>query len=213
MRRWLQGARAGALRLRGIDWFAWATAGGSGAAPHTADGGVAEVLVSAAEACILTDETAADRLRDEEVPPGLAFHVMPWEDPEWRERFVLESAGAAPVLSDRPLGAELPLPAHAHHQRLVLSEPEQQRYRRLGAADAAAAISEALRAARPDWSEYALAAEARARCGIAASSRRWCWRSAAAGWRCTGRRRRPPTPSARTPCWCCAGAATACTPT
>lgn len=159
MQRWLHGAGGGALRLRGIDWFAWATAGGASAVPHMADGGVAEVLVSAAEACVLTDETAADRLRDEEVPPGFSFHVTPWEDPEWRERFVLESAAAAPVLSDRPLGAELPLPPHAHHQRLVLSEPEQQRYRRLGA-DAAAAASEARRAARPDWSEYALAAEA-----------------------------------------------------
>ena len=156
-RRWLHDAGGGALRLRGIDWFAWSTAGGSSVVMQGADTGVAEVLVTEAEACILTDETAADRLRDEEVPPGFSFHVTPWEDPEWRERFVLESAGAAPVLSDRPLGAELPLSPSAHQQRLVLSAPEQQRYRELGA-QAAAAIGEALRAARPDWSEYTLAA-------------------------------------------------------
>jgi Xaa-Pro aminopeptidase len=157
-RRWLQEAGGGALRLRGIDWFAWSTAGGSNAVLQVAETGIAEVLVTAAEACILTDETEADRLRDEEVPPGFSFHVTPWEEPEWRERFVRESAAAAPVLSDRPLGAELPLPPHAHQQRLVLSAPEQQRYRELGA-EAAAAMGEALRAARPDWSEYALAAE------------------------------------------------------
>ena len=157
-RRWLQEAGGGALRLRGIDWFAWSTAGGSSAVLQAAETGVAEVLVTQAEACILTDEMEADRLRDEEVPPGFSFHVTPWEDPEWRERFVLESAAGEPVLSDRPLGAELPLAPLAHQQRLVLSAPEQQRYRQLGA-QAAAAMSEVMRAARPDWSEYALAAE------------------------------------------------------
>jgi Xaa-Pro aminopeptidase len=158
-RRWLHDAGAGALRLRGIDWFAWSTAGGDSAVLQTLETGVAEVLVTKADACILTDETAADRLRDEQVPPGFSFHVTPWEDPEWRERFVLESAAGAPVLSDRPRGAELPLPPLFHHQRLVLSKPEQQRYRELGA-QAAEAMSEALRAARPDWTEYALAAAA-----------------------------------------------------
>jgi Xaa-Pro aminopeptidase len=156
-RRWLHEAGGGALRLRGIDWFAWCTAGGDSAVLQTLETGVGEVLVTNADACILTDETAADRLRDEEVPPGFSFHVTPWEDPEWRERFVLESAAAAPVLSDRPCGAELPLPPLFHQQRLVLSAAEQQRYRELGA-QAAEAMSEALRAARPDWTEYALAA-------------------------------------------------------
>jgi Xaa-Pro aminopeptidase len=156
-RRWLHDAGGGALRLRGIDWFAWSTAGGDSAVLQTLETGVAEVLVTKADACILTDETAADRLRDEEVPPGFSFHVTPWEDPEWRERFVLESAAGAPVLSDRPRGVELPLPPLFHHERLVLSAPEQQRYRELGA-QAAEAMSEALRAARPNWTEYELAA-------------------------------------------------------
>ncbi len=148
-RRWLAAAGAGALRLRGDDWFAWITAGGSGAA---------EVLVTAGDACILTDEIEAGRLRDEEVPPGFSFHVTPWTDTEWREQFVADAAAGAPVASDRPGAAELPLAPGAAHQRLVLSAPEQQRYRRLGQ-DAAAAMSEAMRAARPDWSECRLAGE------------------------------------------------------
>ena len=156
-RRWLREAGGGALRLRGIDWFAWCTAGGSSAVLQTLETGVAEVLVTMAEACILTDDTAADRLREEEVPPGFSFHVTPWEDWAWRERFVLESAAGAPVLSDRPRGAELALATSVHHQRLVLSTAEQQRYRELGA-QAAEAMSEALRAARPEWTEFALAA-------------------------------------------------------
>lgn len=157
-RRWLLEAGGGALRLRGSDWFAWITAGGSSTVLLAAEVGVAEVLVTPNQACILTDEIEADRLKEEQVPPGFTFHVTPWADPEWREQFVLESAGAAPVLSDRPAGAELGLPLHAYQQRLVLTEPEQQRYRELGK-EAAAAMSEAMRAARPDWTEHGLAGE------------------------------------------------------
>jgi hypothetical protein len=103
-----------ALRLRRIGWFAWGAACGSSAVPPGAGSG----------ACILTDEAVADRLRDEAVAPGFAFHVTPWEEPEWRDRCVLESAGAAPVLS----------------------APEQQRYRQPGRD--AAALSAARRGRR-----------------------------------------------------------------
>ena len=157
-RRWLAEAGAGALRLRGLDWFAWITAGGSGAVLLASEAGAAEVLVTQADACILTDEIDADRLKEEQVPAGFSFHVSPWADPEWREQFVRASAEAAPVLSDRPVGAELGLPPHARHQRLVLTAPEQQRYRELGR-DAAAAVGETLRAARPGWTEHGLAGE------------------------------------------------------
>ncbi|MES3023974.1 MAG: M24 family metallopeptidase [Pseudomonadota bacterium] len=156
MRRWLAAEGAGALRLRGIDWFAWATAGGSSAVLQSAETGVAEVLVSATEACILTDEIEADRLREEEVGAGFSFHVTPWDDTHLREHFVQGVAGARAVLSDRPSGAELALPPAACHERLVLSAPECERYRLLGALSALA-MSEAMRAARPDWSAWQLA--------------------------------------------------------
>jgi Xaa-Pro aminopeptidase len=161
-RGWLREAGGGALRLRGIDWFAWITGGASSAVLLTAEVGVAEVLVTPDEACILTDDIEASRLKDEQVPAGFSFHITPWADPEWRERFVLAAAesvaAAAPVLSDRPVGAELALPPHAHQQRLVLMPDEQQRYRDLGR-EAAAAMSEAMRAARRDWTEQGLAGE------------------------------------------------------
>lgn len=156
MRHWLAESGAGALRLRGLDWFAWATAGGSNAVLQSAETGVAEVLVSQAEACILTDQIEADRLRDEEIPPGFSFQAAPWADPDWREQFVLGAAAGRAVLSDRPDGAELALPAAARKRRLVLSEPERARYRALGA-QAAAAMGETLRAARPDWTGFQLA--------------------------------------------------------
>ena len=55
-----------ALRLRGSDWFAWATASGSNVVLLTAETGVAEVLISADQAWILTDAIEAQRLLDEE---------------------------------------------------------------------------------------------------------------------------------------------------
>jgi Xaa-Pro aminopeptidase len=147
---------AAAIRLRGIDWFAWVTAGGSSAVLQCAETGVAEVLVTQDEAVILTDEIELARLREEEIPAGFSFHASPWAQIELRERYVLGLAGDAIVLSDRPHNGEQPLPNALRLRRLVLGEAEQMRYRALGR-EAAEAMSEVLRAARPDWTEYQLA--------------------------------------------------------
>lgn len=147
---------AAAIRLRGIDWFAWVTAGGSSAVLQCAETGVAEVLVTQDEAVILTDEIEVARLREEEVPAGFSFHASPWTQIELRERYVLGLAGDAIVLSDRPHNGEQPLPNALRLRRLALGEAEQMRYRALGR-EAAEAMSEVLRAARPDWTEYQLA--------------------------------------------------------
>ena len=159
MRVWLHRHDAGALRLRGVDWFAWATAGGSNAVLLAAEGGVAEVLVTPDAAYLLTDRIEAARLRREEVAGPWTWQVVPWTQHELREHFVLNAAAGAPVLSDRPALHEHALPPDARDERLVLLAPERERYRRLGRL-AAAAAGEALRAARPDWTEYELAGAA-----------------------------------------------------
>jgi Xaa-Pro aminopeptidase len=156
LRAALDQAGAGALRLRGTDWFAWLTGGGSNAVLLSAETGVAELLVTRDEACVLTDEIEAARLRAEEVPPGFTFHIAPWAELELREHFVLAAAAGQPVLSDRPLCDEQPLPTSLRQRRLVLDAPEQQRYRALGLA-AAQAMTEVMRQARPDWTEWRLA--------------------------------------------------------
>ena len=148
---------AGALRLRGLDWFAWATAGADASVLLAAESGVAELLVTADEACVLTDAIDAERLRREQLPDGFNFHIAPWAETELHDSYVLGAAGGALVLSDRPCRAEQPLPPQWRLQRMVLTAAEQERYRVLGR-DAAAAIGDALRAARPQWSEYELAA-------------------------------------------------------
>jgi len=168
LRATLASSGAGAVRLRGTDWFAWITAGGSSAVLHTTDTGVAEVLVTPTDACVLTDEIEGERLRLEEVPGGFTFHIEPWAEPELRERFVLGAAEGRPVLSDRPQDDEQPLPLALRQRKLVLGDAEQARYRLLGR-EAAEAMTEVLQRARPDWTEQQLAgagAEALWRRGI-----------------------------------------------
>ncbi|MGK5017401.1 M24 family metallopeptidase [Janthinobacterium sp. HLS12-2] len=160
MRGWLEQERAGAVRLRGVDWFAWATAGASNSHSHTAECGCAEVLVTRDANYILTDEAEAMRMRDEEVRGPWTWQVSPWMQPqlyELREHFVQHAAGGAPVLSDRAGLHERSLPVALREERLVLLESEQQRYRQVGQL-AAGAAADALRQARPDWSEQELAA-------------------------------------------------------
>jgi Xaa-Pro aminopeptidase len=163
LRAALAEAGAQAIRLRGTDWFAWATAGGDASVLLAADCGVAEVLVTRDDAVILTDAIEAERLRLEQVPPGFTFHIAPWAETELRETYVLGVANGGVVLSDHPRlsngTSEQPLPASLRLRRMVLLPAEQERYRALGA-DAAAAMSETLRAARPEWTELELAAAA-----------------------------------------------------
>ncbi|APA69845.1 M24 family metallopeptidase [Janthinobacterium sp. 1_2014MBL_MicDiv] len=160
MRGWLEDQRAGAVRLRGVDWFAWATAGASNSHCQTAECGCAEVLVTRDAAYILTDEAEAMRMREEEVRGPWTWQVSPWMQPqlyELREHFVQHVAGGAPILSDRPGLHERSLPVALREERLVLLESEQSRYRQVGQL-AASAAADALRQARPEWSERELAA-------------------------------------------------------
>ena len=156
MRRWLALTNAGAIRLRGSDWFSWATAGGSNVVLLSSETGAAEVLVTPREAYVLTDKIGEDRLRDEEVPVGYQWHAAPWAEPERRELFVTNLAGGARILSDKPGMADEFLPEAFFLERLSINEREQSRYREVGRL-ATEAMSEVMRAARPEWTELDLA--------------------------------------------------------
>jgi Xaa-Pro aminopeptidase len=146
----------GGVRLRGVDWFAWATCGGSNVVLLTTDVGVAEVFITRAAAWVLTDAIEAPRMEQEEVPPGLKVWVHPWAERERREVFVEEKRGGALVASDRPSGQEVPLPAELVDFRHSLLPQELERYRAL-ARDAAEAMTEVLLAAKPEWTGWQLA--------------------------------------------------------
>jgi Xaa-Pro aminopeptidase len=145
-----------ALRLRGSDWFAWATAGASNVVLLTTETGIAELLITAQDAWVLTDEIEAQRLIDEELPSIFKIQVGPWAFPAARETVVQDILSGATVLSDRPRNAEQPLPAELHAAKRNMSASEITRYREVGRL-ASAAMCEVLRAARPEWSEYQLA--------------------------------------------------------
>ncbi|MFN8558769.1 MAG: M24 family metallopeptidase [Dehalococcoidia bacterium] len=147
-----------AVRLRGVDWFAWATCGGSSVVILTAEAGVAEALITRDDAWAVTDAIEAARLREEELPLGFDLWAAPWNDPAARDEFVRGRAGTI-VASDRPAPGERPLPPELVVAKRRLLPQEVARYRVLGA-DAARAVSEALRRARPDETERELAGAA-----------------------------------------------------
>ncbi len=145
------------VRLKGTDWFAWATAGASNTVLLTAETGVAEVLVTVRDAWVLTDEIEAQRLEDEELPADFKLHVNPWADAGARESFVRDVTNEGKVISDRPIPhVEKRLPASLLLHKQVLMSSELERYREVGR-KASVAMTEVLRAAKPTWTEYQLA--------------------------------------------------------
>jgi Xaa-Pro aminopeptidase len=148
--------RLGAIRLRGQDWFAWATCGGSNAILLASERGAAEVVVTAAGAWILTDTIEAPRLRAEEVPDDLEVVEFGWTRRGEQEDFAREAAGDGAVASDRPADGELPLPAELIAAKRRLMPPEIARYRELGAA-AAEALTETLEQVTPGTTELEVA--------------------------------------------------------
>jgi Xaa-Pro aminopeptidase len=157
-----------AARLRGVDWFAWATCGGSNVVILTTETGVGEVFVTRDMALVLTDEIEAARLAAEEIPPGLEVWAAPWNDAVARQAFVESIVGTGRVISDRPLLGEFPLPIDLIAAKRRLLPDELERYRVLGR-ESAEAMTEVMKAARPDWTEWQLAgagAEALWRRGI-----------------------------------------------
>lgn len=161
LRQALQETGAAAVRLRGTDWFAWATAGGSNAVLLAAETGVAEVLVTPTDAWILTNEIEAQRLQDEELLATLGdslyqMAVHPWADSDRQTQFVAEITHGGKVISDRSTGEELPLPDSLQFQRQILLPSELDRYRQVGRL-ASAAMTEVLTQAQPHWTEQQLA--------------------------------------------------------
>lgn len=163
MRTTLRETGAAGVRLRGTNWFAWATAGGSNTVLLAAETGVAEVLVTLTDAWILTDEIEAQRLKDEQLPGRDAatpspykLAVNPWAQSSVREAFVQEATNGGNVLSDRPALEEFPLPQALIHHRRVLLPSELERYRQVGHL-ASVAMTEVLTQAQPTWTEYQLA--------------------------------------------------------
>lgn len=149
-------AEGRAVRLRGIDWFAWITAGGSSAVLLAAETGVAEVVVTDSDAWVVTDTIEAGRLQQEELPDGISIHACRWAYPREREAFIRDIARGAAVASDRPQAGEDALSEALVRQKRLMSPGEASCYREVGAL-ATQAMTEVLVRAAPEWTELQLA--------------------------------------------------------
>jgi Xaa-Pro aminopeptidase len=197
IRTLLRESGLGALRLRGIDWFAWATCGGSSRVLLAAETGVAELLVTPDGAFVLTDAIEAERLAAEEVSSAWSVVAHPWEQPEAREQLVHERSGTGPIASDRPAGHEQSLPDTFLRSRWALLPEEQERLRGLGA-ESAAVLTDALSSAEPTWTGHRLSASIHADLVdrgidpalvlVGDAGRLWRWRHPTAADRVLGRR-------------------------
>ena len=116
--------------------FAWLTGGGDNTVEIGE--GVGYLEVSAREVLLRTSQVEVSRLQEEE-RAAFAARTFPWYS-------------TPPI--QRPNDLEADLTA----LRLVLSPEEQERFRALGR-DAARALGEAMREARPEWTERKLAGE------------------------------------------------------
>jgi Xaa-Pro aminopeptidase len=146
----------GGIRLRGQDWFAWATCGGSNAILLASEDGAAEVFVTSTGAWVLTDTIEASRLRAEEVPEGLEVVEFGWTRPDEREDFVRQTVGGRSLASDRPLQNEASLPNEVVNEKRRLRPGEIARYRQLGL-PAAQAVTTTLEQIAPGMTELDVA--------------------------------------------------------
>ncbi len=144
---------AQALLLTQTRNLAWFTAGADASIPVDSDAGAWSALVTAGRRDIVTTNIELTRLRAEEGFERLGFGYVeyPWH-------------AALPATPPETMVDTEPQVAAALLQlRLVLDAAEQERCRRLGA-ETAAAIDEAIRAARPGDSEFEIAARLDAAC-------------------------------------------------
>ncbi len=146
------------VRLRGVDWFSWATDGGDSAVIFSSEIGIAEVLITPDRAYVLTNDIERDRLVEEEVPEAYAVKAFPWENLEAINQFIrsVATASGRMIASDRPTGRECALPEKLIELKRGLAPDEIARYFSLGN-DAASAMTESLAAATPEMTEVELA--------------------------------------------------------
>jgi Xaa-Pro aminopeptidase len=146
----------GAIRLRGQDWFAWATGGGSNAVLLASERGVADILVTSDGARVLTNAIEANRVRAEEVHETFDVAQFRWQSQHELETFVREAARSQPIASDRPVGSEVELPKEVVAAKRRLGPSEIARYREVGRASAIA-MTETISRVTPDMTELEVA--------------------------------------------------------
>jgi Xaa-Pro aminopeptidase len=158
IRGWLEKSRASGVLLSSQSGFAWVTAG---ARSHISIGestGVASMLVTPNDACVITTNIEQTRILDEEIG-GLPLETMeyPWHRPGGQREVVDRLCDGDRAVTDDSGGDLAGAGPDFAELRYTMLPPEVERYQRLGR-DAAAAVEAACRAAEPGDSELDVAA-------------------------------------------------------
>jgi Xaa-Pro dipeptidase len=155
LRELMEGHGVGALLLSSPANFAWYTGGADNRVDYGDPVGVASVLVTTDDACILTNNIEAPRMREEQTPE-MEVVEHPWhEEPA---ALLRELTGGAVVGTDFPSKSSPDLSAEISPLRYVLDEDAIEDYRRLGE-DTVVAVSEAADALSSESDEFGAAAE------------------------------------------------------
>jgi Xaa-Pro aminopeptidase len=141
---------AEALRVTRAGNLAWLTGGNF--LVYERGGPVAEGLVHGDSLTIITNAVEAQRLRDEELPEGVAVEAYPWYEGGGQEGIVKRLIGEARVVTDDELDL--------YEARTPLLESERASFKSLGA-EASATVTDALTALEPGLDERQVAARVR----------------------------------------------------
>ncbi len=152
VRALLAAAGAEALLVQQAANFAWLTGGASSYIHIAADAGAAGLLFTPKGRFVLTNNIESTRLRAEEEleEVGFGFKEEPWHE---------GSGNPAPGLklaADAPYPGAIDLSAKLAAERMLLTEPEQQRFRDLGRL-CAGAMKAAIDRVKPGMTEYEIA--------------------------------------------------------
>src|SRR5215218_5491100 len=160
LRELMEGHGVGALLLSSPANFAWYTGGADNRVDYGDPVGVASVLVTTDDTCILTNNIEAPRMREEQTPE-MEVVEHPWhEEPA---ALLRELTGGAVVGTDFPSKSSPDLSAEISPLRYVLDEDAIESYRQLGA-DTALVVSEVADSLSPETDELEAAAELSAAC-------------------------------------------------
>jgi len=164
VRAWMREQSAAAVLLESTAAFAWVTGGGRGWVATDTEASVASVLITADDAWVITSTIEAGRMAEEELRDlPLEVVAVPWHVEGAVLDAVRQRADPTSTLSD--LGrAGLPRRSLGLQRlRYRLGEAETARLETLGR-DAARAVEQVARSARPGDSERELAGELAHRC-------------------------------------------------
>lgn len=155
VRALLDARKLGAIRLRRVSSFAWATGGADSAINTATDFGVGELVVTRDHRYLVTSNIEAPRFEGEDrlAEQGWEPKVAPWYQPGDP---IAPLAGGLPVGADSPVAGAVDLGTEIGALRAHLVAAEGARFRELSHR-CAAAMDAAVRAIRPGMSERQIA--------------------------------------------------------